>query len=225
MKKVIKFLLVMGVFASLQFAGAQGTVTYLSNLGHTPDGSNPVGSDSWIAAGFITGANASGYALDSVQLAIAGASGMPSGFSASLYSANTLGGISPGNSLRTLSGPANPSATGTYTYVPTSGTMLFADTAYFIVVTAGTTTADGAYQWDFMNASTYQSTDGWSGSVSWGSSSGAPSSWRGLGTGSQFEYSQFAINATPAPEPGVVGLMAVGGLVVGWRRWKARSVR
>ena len=32
---------------------------------------------------------------------------------------------------------------------------------------------------------------------------------------------QFPINATAAPEPGVVGLFALGGLLLGFGRWKA----
>jgi hypothetical protein len=85
---------------------AQGTMTYLSNLGQLSNGSNAVGSDSWLAALFYTGANAAGYSLDSVQLGMADASGSPSDFTAMIYGMNSkmIGGIFPGSSLGTLDG-------------------------------------------------------------------------------------------------------------------------
>src|ERR1017187_4058000 len=98
--------LALGMF-SPQIAQAQGTL-YISNLGLTSSGSSPVGNDSWLAADFGTGTNAGGYLLNSFQLALADASGNPSGFTAMLY---TLGGSGPspgpGSSLGTLNGSLN----------------------------------------------------------------------------------------------------------------------
>jgi hypothetical protein len=65
---------VAGLLAQ-QLALAQGTTTYLSNLGQASAGSLAVGSDSWLAAPFGTGFNAGGYVLDSAQLSLTDASG------------------------------------------------------------------------------------------------------------------------------------------------------
>jgi hypothetical protein len=56
-------------------------------LSQTPTGSVSVGSDSWLAADFITGTSANGYSLDSIQLGMANASGSPTNFTVMLYSA------------------------------------------------------------------------------------------------------------------------------------------
>jgi hypothetical protein len=86
MKKIISSSIVaIGLF-SQQFLQAQGTMTYLSNLGQPTVGTNAVGSDSWLAAGFYTGTNAGGYLLDSIQLGMANASGNPTNFTVMLYS-------------------------------------------------------------------------------------------------------------------------------------------
>ena len=80
MKKII--LLALSAFAlaalSPHIAQAQGTL-YVSSLGLTSSGGLPVGSDSWLATDISTGTNAGGYLLDSFQLALAGATGSPSG--------------------------------------------------------------------------------------------------------------------------------------------------
>jgi hypothetical protein len=87
-------------------------------LGQASAGGEAVASDSWIAAGFGTGTNANGYDLDTIQLAMTGATGGPSGFTAMLYSAAGTFGIFPGSNIGTLNGSANPSNAGTYSYTP-----------------------------------------------------------------------------------------------------------
>jgi hypothetical protein len=201
---------------------AQGTTTFLSNLGQVPTGSNPVGNDSWLAAAFFTGNSIGGYLFNSIQLGIADASGSPSGFTVMVYSEIGGAGVNPGSSLGTLSGPANPGNSGAYTYTSSSDISLSPSTAYFIVVTAGTTVANGAYEWNFLNASTYQPVDSWTGSVTLSSANG--SSWTRLGSNPNYDFSQFALSATPVPEPGAIGLLAMGGLLAGFCHWKARSV-
>ena len=66
---------------------AQGTMTYLSSLSQSSTGSDPVGSDSWLAAIVWNGNNPGGYSLDSIQLGMADASGFPSNFTVMLYTA------------------------------------------------------------------------------------------------------------------------------------------
>jgi hypothetical protein len=216
-------MLVLGVLTA-QMSAAQGTTTFLSNVGQTPDGSNPVASDSWLAEGFITGGNSGGYVLSSVQLGLAGASGNPSSFTVMIYSeGNSLGSIIPGGSIGTLTGSANPASAGIYTYAAPQDITLSPGTEYYIVITSGTMVANGAYSWNFLNTSAFQPQDGWGASVTL--SSGNGSSWTRLGSSPNYDYSEFAINATPAPEPGVLGLFALGGLLVALQRRKTRSVQ
>jgi hypothetical protein len=208
MKKII-IVFMVGLLTQ-QTVQAQGTV-YLSNLGQTADGDVAVAGDSWLAGGFRTGTNAGGYLLDSVQLAMADASGSPSSFTVMLYSFVTDTGFHPGSSLATLNGSSNPSTAGIFDYSPALSLLLSPNTGYFVVLTAGTTVADGAYQWNVMNTTSYDASDGWIGSValiSYDNGSG----WLPLPTYPNMDFSQFAINVTAVPEPGILGLFALGGL-------------
>jgi hypothetical protein len=204
------------VLLSSQFVQAQGTMTYLSNVDQASVGSLSVGSDSWVAAMFRTGTNPSGYLLDSIQLALADATGNPSGFTAMLYS--STGGVAgpvPNYNLDTLSGSLNPVTGGIFTYTPTSTLTLSPNTRYFIVLTSGTTIATGAYEWNYMDANSYNPGDGWSVGgvlISSGGRTLLP------------DYPQFSIDATPIPEPGVLALSGLGGLLILWHRRKSRAV-
>jgi hypothetical protein len=91
------------------------------------------------------------------------------------------------------------------------------------VLTAGTTTANGSYSWAFANTSSYQPVNSWTATVTLSSSDGSSSSWTRLGSNPNYDYSEFALNATPVPEPGVIGLLALGGLLMGYRGWKATA--
>jgi hypothetical protein len=198
---------------------AQGTLTFLSNLGESSAGSVIVGSDSWQAAGFQTGNNAGGYSLNSVQLDMTDALGNPNLFSVMIYK-QVIGGppvSSPGSSIGTLNGSLNPALAGTYTYTSASNITLSSDALYFIVLTAGTPVGSGAYEWSYAGANSYNSVDGWSsqGGV-WTSSSGSISSWNSSTT----SFPEFAINATPVPEPSVFGLFGLGSLGLLWHRRK-----
>jgi len=196
-----------------QITQGQGTMTYLSNLGQASAGSLAVGSDSWLATRFFTGTNAGGYVLDSIQLGMADASGNPSGFTVMLYSSLIIA-IRPGSSLGTLNGSLNPVTSGIYTYTPDSSLTLPAYTYYYIVLTAGTTVANGAYEWSYAGVNSYNRSGGWfslgpvvtsSNGSSWNSISGA--------------YPQFAINATPVPEPSPSFLLLLGsGIFIYVRR-------
>ncbi len=135
---IISSVIVLTSILAPQIIQAQGTMTYLSNLGQPSDGSNTVGNDSWLAALFYTGTNSTGYTLNSIQLGMADASGNPSNFMVMLYSAVGVTGIFPGSSLGTLDGSLNPTTAGIYTFTTASNLMLSPDTQYFIVLTAGT---------------------------------------------------------------------------------------
>ena len=206
---------------SSQFVQAQGTMTYLSNVDQASAGSLAVGSDSWLAALFITGTNSSGYTLDSIQLEMTSASGNPSGFTVMIYSKSPSDiGVFPGSSIDTLDGSLNPTTAGIYTYTPALNLTLSASTDYFIVLTAGTTVANGAYDWSHADTYSYNPSGGWRtyANVFYSSNGSAP--WSSASSND----SQFSINAIPIPEPGVLALSGLGGLLLLWHRRKSKAV-
>jgi hypothetical protein len=208
------------VVLSTQMAQAQGTL-YFSNLGQPSAGSAPVGSDSWVAADIQTGTNAGGYLLNSVQLALADAMGNPSAFTVMLYASGPPTGYYPGGRLGTLNGSLDPVASGIYTYSPTPNLSLSPHTVYWVVLTAGTPVADGAYEWSFTSIPI-------GGSGGWIGTGTVLSSSDGLSWGTRISgaRAQFAMYATdlPVPEPSMLGLLALGGGFLVWRWRKAKVV-
>lgn len=209
-------LLGISIFLRVE-AQAQGSTTFLSNLGQSPNAADSVGSDSWLATGFRTGSVANGYSLDSIQINLGDALGNPSGFTVMLYTSSGVA-VDPGSKLATLTGPVNPTASGTYSYTPSSSLTLLPTTFYFVVLTAGTSTANGAYEWDHAAANNYNPNGGWA-SLGGGWTSSNGTTWND----SSAVFSQFAINATAAPEPGTWGLLALGVSFFGLRRWNEKK--
>jgi hypothetical protein len=207
-------LLTVGLLLPLM-AQAQGTL-YVSNLGQTPTDSAAIGSDSWIAQQFYTGTNADGYVLNSIQLLMDAASGSPSGFTVSIYSFNNSN-YGPGSDLGSLSG-SDPSAGGIFTYTA-SGLTLSPSTAYFIVLTAATPVAQGAYAWS-LGQQYAGGSDQWEIFPDYESSANG-SSWDSHARSNTF---QLAVYATAVPEPSLLGLSPLGVLLLTWRRWKARAI-
>jgi hypothetical protein len=198
--------LAVGLLAPLD-SQAQGT-TYISGLGAAPSGSLAIGSDSWAATEFSSGTNSGGYFLDSIQLRMTDASGAPGGFSVMLYTAVGLGAPYPGSNLGSLSGSPGPSTAGIYTYTAPADLLLSPGTSYFIVLTAESPIASGAYEWSYANTYSYNLMGGWNGTLCYDSADG--SLWHSIST----FYPEFAINATdlPVPEPSTFALLALGGL-------------
>ena len=191
---------------SRQIMQAQGTV-YISDLGQISAGNNPIGSNSWCAADFLTGPNAGGYTLDSIQLQMANATDNPNNLTAMLYSGVDVLAPRPKSYLVTLDGTANPSTAAVYTYTSGSNFLLSPSTWYFIVLTAGTSVADGAYNWSYGSPFGYVRSGGWlNDSGIYQSSDG--SSWT-LAGGSDWD-AQFAITATAIPEPSMSWLLLLG---------------
>jgi len=200
-----------------QTARPQGTM-FVSSLGQPATGSAEVGSDSWLAAGFETGNNPGGYVLDSVQFAMAPASGAPSQFIVAIYSSVNIIAPLPGSSLGILAGSSDPVTSGIYNYTA-SGVTLSPSTDYYVVLTSGTTVSSGFYAWSFNNSPPVTS-GGWGGTqYHLYASDGL--SWNFL-SGDQ----QFSVTATAVPEPDTLSLLALAGLLsYAWPRWRAQAKR
>ena len=206
-----------------QIIQAQG-ITYLSNLGQTATGDLSIGSDSWLAIPFIAGNNASGYTFNSIQLSMTDASGNPSDFTITL-NAGYPNFISPGSSLGTLNGSLNPATGGIYTYTMASSITLLPIRQYFIVITAGTAVATSAYGLNYADGFSYDQNGNWyAGNVAGGtlSTSANGLSWQQ----DAFIGPQYAITATPVPEPSAEIFLGFGGvLLLGFGRWKTKAAQ
>jgi hypothetical protein len=242
MKKLISNSVIFFTVAFLapQILQAQGTITYLSNLGQPSTGSRAVGTNSWLAMAFNTGNNPGGYILNSIQLEMADATGSPTNFTAMIYTLDTepgVGGPFPGSSLGTLDGSLSPVGNGIYTYTDDSNITLSPSPSryslngyYFIVLTGGTAisrgpftgTNVGAYDWSLAGTNSYNPTGGWgvAGETSYYSFNNGLS-WTPI----ESFFPQFAINATAIPEPSSEILLGLGGVFFGLVRWKAKSIR
>jgi len=194
-------------------ASAQSTLL-VSNLDQTPTGSASIGSDAWIAQSINTWYNSQDYILNSIQLLLNAPSGSPSGFRVSLYSSKLNKDYLPASNLGSLEGSLNPSASGVFTYTA-SNITLSPNHTYFIVLTAATPVAQGAYSWSKLNGWTrgeYGEIDPYY------CSSDNGSSWTSNVRSGQF---QLAIYATPVPEPGAYALFGFGLAALSfWRRRK-----
>jgi len=219
MKKIIAGVTAFGLaLLAPQIVQAQGTMTYLSSLGSTSAGSLAVGSNSWWGVYWGTGTNASGYTLDSIQLAMTDATGSPSNFTVMLYEGGTFtAGLLMGTNIGTLDGSLSPTTAGLYAFTPASNITLLPSENYEIVLTAGTAVANGAYDWSYAGTYSYNLSGGWGGGSALTSTDGI--NWNS----SSHDYPQFAITVTDVPEPGVLGLFSLGGLAFLCHRRKTKA--
>jgi hypothetical protein len=202
-KAIIVFATVLELLVP-ETVSAQGTL-YLSNLGQPSSGSAAVGSNSWLAAPFRTGINPGGYQLNSIQLSMAAASGDPNGFIVSLYNLN---GSQPGSSLGTLIG-SDPGTGGVFTF-SASGLTLAPSSFYCIVATGATVVAQGAYPWTLADSGSFSSSDGWTGSIIYYTSTDG-SGWSFI----RPRPLQFAVDATAVPEPTSLAMILCCGATCG----------
>jgi len=211
MRKIIIIAVIFraGLFAlSLK---AQGTLI-ASNLGLTPTGNAAIGSDSWIAQAFRT---PGGYTLDSVQLQMNPAFGIPVGFSISIFSSSGAD-TPPLQNLGSLAGP-DPTAGGIFTYSAPSSIFLPAGTCY-VVVTSTSPIADGSYNWSAVSFPNYNG-------IGMAIDDSYYKSANGLNWTETIRQGvfQMAIYATPIPEPSALSLIFLGSGVLIFVRTRSKK--
>lgn len=196
---------------------AQGTTTFISYLDLPSAGTLAIGSNAWLAVGFRTGTNEHGYHLDKIELLMGDAMGNPHGFMLALYDSFWL---QPRNLLRPLHGSSSPTGAGTYAY---SGPdiVLPARTMFFVVAWSQQPIFVGSYQWSYYDRPSVPGiTGGWAYGPEIQSSNGVV--WDRIpGIGGL----QYAISATPIPEPASAALFILAGLVFVVRRHWALPAR
>ena len=192
---------------------------YLSNLADSSWGGYGVSGNWGQGQMFQTGSSPGGYALGSISLSMISWYEGVSDFQVSIYSNS---GGKPGIRLETLSGSNDPQASGLYDYT-SSGITLSSGTPYWIVGTAsGAATGFSAYFWEITRDAGYVSSDGWQ--IPAGNTHGvynvASGAWALLDPGT-YGTMEFAVHATPVPEPGSWVLTALGL----WFLWRKPCLR
>lgn len=223
MKRVIAVIVVLQIIGFFERSLlAQGTLQgslYLYSMDRLspPVSTLPIGSDSWGAQGFSTGANTDGYVLNSIILPpVTSLMGNPSNLVVSLYGFNASSG-GPGNSLFTLANALTPPENNyDYTSISGAGVILLPNTVYFIVLTAETPVSVGAFGWGVANQGA-QSSDGWAFYARYYDSQNGLS-WQNNTSANYFRMGMYA-TAVPEPAAGILfGLCLVGLARRQWQR-------
>ena len=134
----------------------------VSNLGETQKSSGKLGQvgDNNIkrAAGFTTGSNSHGYALEKVTAKFDAKVGSPTGFTAAIHAESASSQGNPaGNATCALTGSA-PNTAGEFVYTASS-CSLSASTNYFLVLsTVGTTGQNHYSQWGLTDSASQTNT-------------------------------------------------------------------
>lgn len=210
-EKIFAAAVLPAVLILTQQAPAQSTL-YVSNLGQTPAGSAPIGSDAWIAQSFFTFVtDPNSYFLDSVQLLMNPAAGNPDGFSVSIY--DSLAGGAPQNNLGNLVG-SEPTAGGIFTFTA-SGITILQGRSYYVVATAQTPLAQGSYNWSAVFQTTTQNGNWNINDIYYSSADG--SAWA---KHLREDVFQMAIYATAVPEPATCSVVAMGLMLLGLRCYR-----
>lgn len=190
-----KFLALLLTLSALN-SWSQGTI-YLSNLGEAGAGFSVGGG----SQSFATGLSSNGFALNSVTLVMGAMLDNASNFAVSIFDDNAG---TPGNLLGLLNGNSDPRTAGEYAYT-NSSLILASSTTYWIVASCDSSSSNppimppGGYTWQETLSQYTLAGGGWC---------------AGIGntgfTGATF---QFAVNATPVPEPLTCALLGVAAFL------------
>jgi hypothetical protein len=108
-----------------------------------------------------------------------------------------------------LTGSLSPLTAGTYAYTPSSSLAL-SPGFYFVVLTAGTTVANGSYGWSYTGRYNYSENDGWQ-TFANDLHSNNGSTWNSVSSSD----AQFAVTAEAIPESSPAWVLLLGsGLLV-----------
>jgi len=182
--------------ATLSLVSVAYAETLSSNLDAKVFFTEPVGGDTWIAAGFATGPM--NYTLNSATLLVR--QDAPGPVALDLFSDSNG---RPGISVGSLGTPGSFSSTLTPTGFSGSNLPLLANTTYWLVLQS----SGGEYQWAYTDRNT-GSGIGFVGT--WGASDDAGATW----LASDIDPMMMAVDAVPGnaavPEPGAL-LLFCGG--------------
>lgn len=185
-------------------------VVSLSNLANTPSTSLGASYDmdslfgAEIAQGFTTGSSSATLTSVTLSMGPAGTSG--GGFTVALYDDS---GGTPGTPMATLSGNSDPATPNLYTYTA-SGTLLSANTPYWIVASVPSSGATRNYQWINTGDSSVTSQPGWTLGSAAANFSLNGSSINGWSVQSSFQQLSISV----VPEPAATGVI-MGGVTLG----------
>ncbi len=182
--------------------GAEAQTTLVSNTGQTSAG----GFVFEFATKFTTGANAAGYALSEVDIATGGGAVTDVTGRTTVVTIRAGSGATPGALVATLTNPSSFTLNALNTFTAPAGTVLAANTTYFLVFNDG---RGGSLSQNIpVNITT---ADGQTGLSGWSINNG--SRFRSLGANWLTSLSQsvrFALKGTPAPAA-PTGLTATPG--------------
>ena len=215
-KSVMRLLATTSVLATAPLAQAAVTV---SNLGIQDAGTAGWGvyTTQFIGMSFTVGSDYGSWDLDSVTIKAYSASGSPtsSPFIVELH-ADDGSGRPAVTSLATLTG-VDPSTLGEYSFVPTAPFTLGAGLTYWLTAESLGSGPTG-YGWvmtEPQSGAESTALTGWSIGNNIAASGDQGASW----AAHNLNPTKFAVNATGVvPEPGSLGLLALGGLAAATRR-------
>jgi hypothetical protein len=189
------------------FVGRANADVIVSNLADTTAGAESVeGNDAQIVAQeFVTGSQSESLGDVIVHLGFASGTLVPQGE----LTADNSGTI--GANLTSLIFPPSP-ANGDVTLTPASNITLAANTGYWVILSAGTDSAD--YAWNYTSTT----------------SSSFPNDAVSTDGGSMFFYNQnpgtvqLEVDSASVPEPASLGILALGGIALLRRRGRPSAL-
>jgi PEP-CTERM motif len=201
------FFAIICVLLQSRISNAQGAATYLDNTGQPVSGTR--GFDlTATGAQFVTGTNAGGYVLNSLQLLFAEAVGSPE---ARYLRCDLLSDYynSPSILLDSFIPNDNPTTAGSHTFVRRQPlappTILVANTDYWLFFYAPSGSSFGYHRYNFTDSINSTSIDGWR--VTGETFTPFPPGQTGL--------PMFSLNATAIPEPSTLALLAAALAAIG----------
>ena len=210
------FLLLLTTAAVLAVTPLTHAAVAVSNLGIADGNGWAIISEQYIGMSFTVGSDYSSWSLESVDIRAVASGSLSSGFTVELHADDGFG--RPGlAALVTFTG-GNPATLGDYNFVPATPFTLSAGVTYWLTAESQVPAGPNVYQWintESSNGAENTALAGWSIGNNFTYSTNQGASWRYA----ENAPSKFAVNASQAvPEPGALGLLALGALAAATRR-------